>query len=284
MMAAVRCRPLFVAAALLVATAIANPVAAQPRPLPMESVDGVGAGNISLGIGADYTRDYQYPLSGLAGDLSRLALVRIDVGVGAIADVELTGGARDYLQITSMAPAPLSSLLQLTSPTSTSSFDDIIIGAKVRLYRSDDGGPGVAVRFGTRLPNAKHESGLGQNTTDFYSSVLVDQPIASARVAGSVGLGILGDPLRGDRRVNSLLYGLEIRQPIASSVSVVIGADGRSGPDEPGLESRAVSRFGIAWTHGPTRIDLVGTHGLTKIDGDLGGAINLAFAFHAFTP
>jgi hypothetical protein len=284
MMAAVRCRPLFVAAAFLVSAAVASPVTAQPRPLPMESVDGVGAGNISLGIGADYTRDYQYPLSGLAGDLSRLALVRIDVGVGAIADVELTGGARDYLQITSMTPAPLSSLLQLTSPTSTSSFDDIIIGAKVRLYRSDDGGPGVAVRFGTRLPNAKHESGLGQNTTDFYSGLLVDQTIASARVTESVGLGILGDPLRGDRRVNSLLYSLEIRQPIASSVSLVIGADGRSGPDEPGLEPRAVSRFGIAWTHGPTRIDLVGTHGLTKIDGDLGGAINLAFTFHAFTP
>jgi hypothetical protein len=282
MMTAVHRRAIPIATLLF--GAVAATVSAQPRPLTPESVDGVGAGNISLAIGTDYARDYRYPLSGLEGDLSRVGLVRIDVGLGSIADFELSGGARDYLQITSITPAVLSSLLRLTSPTSTSAFDDIIVGAKVRLYRSSDGGPGVAVRFGTRLPNAKHESGLGQDTTDFYGSLLVDQSVASVRVTGTIGLGILGDPLRGNRRVNSLLYGLEIGQPVAQDLRVVLGADGRTGPNEPGLESRAVSRFGIQWTHGPTRIDLDATRGLTIVDGGFGAAVNLAFTFHAFTP
>ena len=56
------------------------------------------------------------------------------------------------------------------------------------------------MRFATRLPNASNESGLGLDTTDFFVSGLFGKTVQSIRFVGNVGLGILADPVRGDRR------------------------------------------------------------------------------------
>src|SRR5579862_8340358 len=139
----------------------ASVVFGQDRPLPNEPLNGVGDGNVAVQIGADYTRDVQYPLSGLDGNLWRIALVQIDVGLSSIADFELSGGLRDRLEITSMTPAVLSGLLRLSNPNSTSAFDDIIVGTHVRVLADADDRPGFGFRIATRLPNSKHPSGLG---------------------------------------------------------------------------------------------------------------------------
>ena len=59
---------------------------------------------------------------------------------------------------------------------------------------------GVALRFSTRLPNAGNESGLGLDTTDFHFGLAIGKTVQSIRVVGNFGFGILGDPVRGDRR------------------------------------------------------------------------------------
>jgi hypothetical protein len=277
-------RRLFVAASVILPVVPPRSASAQPRPLPIATVEGAGAGNVTLETSVDYTRDAFYTLSGLGGDLRRLGLIRIDVGLSSIADFELSGGLRDHLSIKVRVPAALSGLLQLSDPTSTSAFDDIVVATKIRLRAERPEAPGFAVRFGTRLPNAKHSSGLGQDTTDFYSSLIIGQPISRAHIAGNAGFGALGDPLRGDRRVGSFLYGVMIRGPIASRVTLVAGVDGRTGPMEPGLESRAIARAGIEWTRGPVRVELDGTRGLTVPDGHLGAVFTVGYAFHAFTP
>ena len=277
-------RRLFVAASVILPVIHPRSAAAQPRPLPIATVEGAGAGNVALETSVDYTSDVLYTLSGLGGDLWRVGLIRIDVGLSPIADFELSGGLRDHLSIKARVPAPLSGLLQLSDPTSTSAFDDIVVATKIRLRPERPDAPGFAVRFGTRLPNAKHPSGLGQDTTDFYSSLIIGQPIARANITGNAGFGVLGDPLRGDRRVGSFLYGFAIRGPIASRVALVAGVDGRTGPTEPGLESRAIARVGLEWAQGPVRVELDGTRGLTVPDGRLGAAFTVGYAFHAFTP
>jgi hypothetical protein len=263
----------------------ANPVLAQQRPLPIETVEGPGTGNVVLQTSVDYTRAARFTLSGLEGNLWRVALVRIDVGLSSIADFELTGGLRDHLTITSRTPAVLSDLVQLTDPSSTGAFDDIIVGTKIRLLAEQSGTPGVAVRVATRLPNAKHPSGLGQDTTDFYSSLIVGQSISDTHVTGNLGVGILGDPLHGNRHVGSLLYGVALSHKVmADRATLIVGLDGRTGPAEPGLESRAIARVGAQWTHGPARVELDGTLGLTNRDGNLGMALTVGYTFHAFTP
>lgn len=275
---------LLAASTLILTIAPARGAIAQPRPLPTAGVEGAGAGNVTLETTVDYSRDVRYTLSGLEGNLWRFGLIRIDVGLSPIADFELSGGLRDHLAITSRAPAVLSNLLQLSDPSSTGAFDDIIVATRIRLLSERPNAPGLAVRFGTRLPNAKHPSGLGQDTTDFYGSLIVGQTVSQAHVTANVGFGVLGDPLRGDRRVGSFLYGAAFGGPIASHVSLVAGADGRTGPMEPGLESRAVARAGLVFTRGPMRVELDGTRGLTVRDGRFGAALSVGYTFHAFTP
>ena len=260
------------------------PAAGQPRPLATESEDGVGSGNVAVTTGVDFARDARYTLSSLDGDLWRLALIRIDVGLSAIADVEISGGLRDYLTIRSRQPAVLSNVLALTDPSATSAFDDIIIGTRIRVLAERPGRLGLGLRAATRLPNAKHPSGLGQDTTDFYSSLILSGAVSATRITGAVGLGILGDPLRGNRHVHSALYGATLSHDVSSHAAVVAGIDGRTGPPEPGLESRAIARAGIAWTRSPLRVDADGTLGLTTRDGGVGFALNATLTFHAFTP
>src|ERR1700730_1921636 len=86
--------------ALLFLALIPGPLAAQQRPLPTEMPNGVGAGNVAVQLGVDYARDVRFPLSGLEGNLARVGLVRFDVGLSDIADLDLSGGVRDRLMIT----------------------------------------------------------------------------------------------------------------------------------------------------------------------------------------
>ncbi|HEV3061277.1 MAG TPA: hypothetical protein VGY48_23720 [Vicinamibacterales bacterium] len=257
---------------------------AQSRPLPTEAPEGIGAGNVLVGTATDYTRDERFSLSGLSGNLWRVGLMRLVFGISDIADFELTGGLRDHLSITASTPAPLSNLLQLTDPTSTGAFDDIIVATKIRVLAEESSHPAVGFRFGTRLPNAKHPSGLGQNTTDAYGLVTIGQAIGAARFVANAGLGILGDPLQANRHVSSFLYGATITSPRGTDYAIVIGVDGRTGPAEPGLESRSTARAGVMWKRGPARLEVDGTWGLTRLDGNVGVAASAAYVFHAFTP
>jgi len=196
----------------------------------------------------------------------------------------MSAGLRDHLTITSTTPAVLSDQLHLSNPTATDSFDDLVVGTKVRVRDEQAGPPGVAFDVATRLPNAKHGSGLGQDSMDFYARLLVAQPTPVVHVTINVGLGVLGDPLQGNRHVQSVLYGAELSRPLTRQLAVVVGADGRTGPSQPGLEPRAIGRGGVAWTEGAARIEVNGTVGLTSRDGNLGVAVKAIVGLHAFTP
>jgi hypothetical protein len=65
----------------------------------------VGAGKMRLGVGATYSHETFYPLSGLEGDLLQVALLRMEFGISSIADFELSGGLRSALDHQSSARA-----------------------------------------------------------------------------------------------------------------------------------------------------------------------------------
>src|SRR4029077_4668337 len=134
-------------------------------------------------------RDVRFTLSGLQGNLLRVGLIRIDVGLSQLADFTISGGLRDHLNITSKTSAALSTDLRLTDPSSTGAFDDIIVATRIRLSAKQSGNHrGIAVRVATRLPNAKHPSGLGQDTTDFYTTLIIRQDVAAIQLTGNIGL------------------------------------------------------------------------------------------------
>ncbi len=275
-------------AALAVALAIASPASAQQRPLVTEDPEVIGAGLILLEGGFDYGRDVLFPLSGLQGNLLRAPLLGVSVGISSIAELQIDGGLYNRLTVThrGVGPAPLASMLNFTGNT-THDIEDIVVATKIRILPETPQRPAFGVRFATRLPNASNESGLGLDTTDFHAQLLVGKTVRSVRMVGNVGLGILGDPTRGDNQNDVLDYGVSVARAIREGLEVVGELNGRastrSGVPPVGTESRAMMRVGGRLTRGTVRIDAGILLGLTSRDPGFGFTAGATYVFKAFT-
>lgn len=261
---------------------------AQQRPLVTQDPEAIGAGRILFEGGFDYGTDIFYPASGLTGNLLRAPLLGLSFGISSIAEVQVTGGLYNRLSISTREPAPLSSMLTIDPlATSTSDFEDIVIGTKVRLAAETESRPAVGFRFATKLPNASNESGLGLDTTDFYASLLFGKTVRQLRMVGNVGLGILGDPTRGDRQNDVFTYGVSLVRAVTSSVDVVGEINGRAnmraGEPPVGTESRSALRGGFRVTKGAGRFDGGIVIGLTARDPNFGFTAGFTYVFNAFT-
>ncbi|OFW14896.1 MAG: hypothetical protein A3F70_03810 [Acidobacteria bacterium RIFCSPLOWO2_12_FULL_67_14] len=258
---------------------------AQQRPLITEDPETIGAGRILVEAGIDYTRDAEYPVSGLKGHLRRAPLIGLSLGIGDIGEVQVDGGLYNQLTITDRRPAPLDHMLVVPGNT-TWSVEDMVVGTKVRLVSEGMSRPSIALRSATRLPMASNESGLGLDTLDFYSSLLVAKTVQSVRLVGNVGLGILGDPTRGDRQNDVLTYGVSFARAVSQSGEVVGEINGRKdtreGDPPPGTESRSMLRFGGRYTIGAWRADAAVLVGLAAQDPSLGVAAGFTWVFTAF--
>jgi hypothetical protein len=264
----------------------ATRASAQSRPLATEDPEVVGPGQILFEAGLDYGQDIFYPASGLRGNLWRVGTFGFNVGVSSIAEIQLKGGLHDQLSITSLTPAPLSSMLTINGD-STGDFPDAMIGAKVRFSPETATRPAMSVKFMTRLPNEGNESGLGLDTFDFNFNVLVAKTIQTARIAGNVGFGILADPVRGDNQNDVLNYGFSVAKSVQTGVELVAEINGRQSTraNTPpiGTESRSIMRVGARYTQGPVRVDAAFLAGITERDQSWGFTAGVTWVFKAFT-
>jgi hypothetical protein len=260
------------------------PAWAQQRPLVTEDPETVGAGRVLVEAGFDYGRDVTYPVSGLTGNLLRLPLIGVSIGLGSFAELQLDGGFYDRLSITERdAKAPLANLVTATGD-STHAVDDIVVATKIRVVPETATRPGFGIRFATRLPNASNESGLGTDTFDFTSSLLVGKTTGSTRWVGNAGVAIVADPTDGNRQSDLLAYGLSIAQAIHQGVEVVGEVNGRanlSDTKHPGGESRGQFRLGLRYTKGAGRVDAGLIFGLTSRDPGVGFTAGYTYVFNA---
>jgi hypothetical protein len=274
----------FLASAALVLLPLS--ASAQQRPLATEDPETIGSGRILTEAGFDYGTGVSYPASGLEGDLLRLPLIGVSVGVSSIAEIQIDGGFYNRLSITDRNVAPLSDMVTATGDT-TSSVEDWSIGMKVRLVSETARRPAFGFRFATKLPNASNESGLGLDTTDFFASALGAKTVQSIRVVGNVGLGVLGDPTRGDRQNDVLTYGFSLARAFTQAAEVVGEINGRldtrEGAPPPGTESRGQVRVGARYTIGGWRGDVAVLFGVTSRDPGIGLAAGFTYVFNAFT-
>ncbi len=262
--------------------------AAQSRPLVTEDPEVVGTGQMLIEAGIDRQQGVTYPASGLQGNLWRIGTFGFSFGVSPIAEIQLDGGVRDRLLITNrLADAPLAYMLTIGSNTSTSDFEDAVVGAKIRVLSETTGRPAIALKFSTRLPNAQNETGLGLDTTDFTFSALMGKTVQSVRIVGNIGFGILGDPVRGDRQNDVLLYGVSMARAIRDGVEVVAELNGRantrSNTPPVGTESHSVMRVGSRFTRGPVRFDGALLIGVTERDPSWGVTAGFTWVFKAFS-
>jgi hypothetical protein len=106
-------------------------------------------------------------------------------------------------------------------------------------------------------------------------------------VVGNQGIGILGDPSRGDRQNDVLNYGVSVARAVAPGVEVVGELNGRastrSGTPPPGTDSRSLMRVGARFTRGPVRGDGALIIGVTERDPTWGFTGGVTWVFKAFT-
>lgn len=265
---------------------LAAPAAAQQRPLVTEDPETIGSGLVLLEAGIDHQREVVYPVSGLTGNLFKFPTLGVSFGISSIAEIQIDGALYNRLSITDRVDAPLSSMLDFDGDETTS-VDDIVIGTKVRLVSETAGRPSLGFRFATKLPNASNESGLGLDTTDFYASLLVGKTVQSIRVVGNAGLGILGDPTRGDRQNDVLTYGLSLARAVRQGLEVVGEVNGRldvrDGEPPPGTDTRGTMRIGARYTYNTVRIDGGLIIGMTSRDPSFGLTAGLTWVFRGFT-
>jgi len=258
---------------------------AQQRPLVTEDPETIGAGRVLIEGGVDYQREVEYPASGLKGHLRRFPLIGISLGIGSVGEVQIDGGLYNHLSITERRPAALSHMLVVPGD-STWHVEDMVVGTKVRLISEGVSRPAIALRSATKLPMASNESGLGLDTIDFYSSLIVGKTVQSVRLVGNIGLGILGDPTRGDKQNDVLTYGMSFARAISQNGEVVAEINGRKdtrlGDPPPGTESRSMLRFGGRYTAGPVRADAALLFGVTSNDPTVGVAAGFTYVFQAF--
>ena len=267
--------------------AFTRAAAAQQRPLVTEDPETIGAGNVLLEGGFDVQHEVFYPVSGLEGNLLRLPVIGVSFGLSSIAELQLDGGLYNRLNVTHRQPAPLASHLTFTGDQ-TSDVEDIVVATKIRLLSETPGRPAFGLRFATKLPNASNESGLGLDTTDFHAGLLIGKTVESVRIVGNAGLGILGDPTRGDRQGDVLTYGLSVARAIRQGAEIVGDINGRFSPrDEedqpPGSDNRAAMRVGARFTHRTVRIDAGIVLGMTSRDPSFGFTAGVTWVFRGFT-
>jgi len=259
---------------------------AQQRPLVTEDPETIGSGLVLIEGGFDLQKDVFYPASGLEGNLLRIPTLGVSFGVSSIAEVQIDGGIYNGLNVKSRRDAPLSDLLDFDGDH-THDVEDIVIGTKIRLMPESASRPALGLRFATKLPNASNESGLGLDTTDFYFSALLGKTVQSIRMVGNAGLGILADPVEGNRQNDVFTYGFSIARAVKQGVEVVGEINGRlntrSGTPPVGTESRGAMRVGARFTRATVRVDAGLIFGMTSRDPSIGLTAGATWVFKGFT-
>ena len=270
--------------AMIASAAICRPSAAQQRPLATEDPEVIGAGRVLIEGGIDVAHEQHYPVSGLEGNLWRVPMLGLSVGISSIAEVQIDGGLYNHLAITRSTAAPLSNLMNF-SGDQTHDVEDIVIATKIRLLGESPKRPSFGFRFATRLPNASNESGLGLDTTDFYASLLGAKTVQSIRVVGNLGVGILSDPVGGHDQNDVVTYGASLARAVTNRSEVVAELNGRASMRDvpfPGTETRGLLNLGGRYTRGPVRFDAAIFFGLTSLDPTIGFSTGFTYVFHAF--
>jgi len=272
-------------AAVFVLLLFPHAAAAQQRPLLTEDPEPIGAGRILIEGGFDYSADAQFPASGLQGNLLRVPTVGVSIGISSIAEFQIDGGFYNRLAITEREDAPLSHLLKIDGDT-TSDFEDVVVGTKIRFLAESPKHPSFALRFATKLPNATNENGIGLDTMDFFATLLVAKTVQSVRIVGNGGLGMLSDPTSIDEQNDVLMYGASFARALTDRAEFVGEINGRwstrAGGPFPGTESRSILNIGGRYTTGSLRLDGGLFFGLTTLDPTVGFTAGFTYVFTAF--
>ncbi len=251
----------------------------QQRPLKTEDAELLRTGRIRVELGIELLQGQRYSLSGLEGDLTRLGVSAIHVGVGEYAEFQISGVIQDFLTV-SRRSSPV--VPPLFSGDSTSDFGNLILASKLKLTSERKYRPSMAFKFAVELPNANQNSGLGTDETEFYASLLFKKQLWNSQILANVGFAILGSPVYPASQTDPLTYAAAVIIPLNQQFNLVSEIYGRQGPARLGNENQSQVRAGLQIYTGGLRWDIAGIAGLKQYDPDSGIAVGMTYEFQAF--
>jgi hypothetical protein len=267
-------------------------VSAQQRPLLTEDVDIIAPGTIRIEAGIDFMQNAKYPLSGLTGDLTRVGVIGINIGLSPNVEFQIDGTIQNFLSINSMnVPSPIP-LGFAPGTNSTNDTGDFTLSTKIKLRNETRRGPSLGFRFGVELPNSNQSRGIGVNQINAYGVILAGKKFghdARANFFGNLGIGILTAPVQAFTQNDVLLYGFAGIIRLNKQFNLVGEVNGRAstrrGRAPLGTESLSEARLGLQIKASGLRFDFAGIAGLTDFSPRSGVTFGVTYDTPAvFTP
>jgi hypothetical protein len=137
----------------------------QQRPLQTDDAETLQVGRVRASVGAEFLQSQRYTLSGLQGDLLRLGVTAIHVGVGEYAEFQISGVLQDVLSISSRTEPVVPPTI---SGDSTNAFGNLVLGTKLKFVSEKGNRPAIAFKFAVELPNTNQATGLGKQSVDTH--------------------------------------------------------------------------------------------------------------------
>ena len=278
-------------AALAFALSLGLSARAQQRPLLTEDVDVLEPGSLRVEVGIDFMQDAKFPASGLTGDLTRVGVIGLHVGLSPNVEFSIEGVAQNFLSINSRR-AGVIPLEVAPGANSTNDTGDFRLATKIKLRKETRRGPALGFRFGVELPNSNESRGIGVNQTNAFGVILVGKKFGRdgrLNTFGNLGLGIYTAPTQLFTQNDMLLYGLggifRVNQTVNLAAEVQGRANTRGGTAPLGTESLGEFRLGLQVKAAGLRFDAAGIKGLTEFSPRSGVTFGVTYDTPSvFTP
>ena len=267
----------------LAIVAVATFTNAQQRPLITEDVDIIPPGTLRIEAGIDFLQGSKYPVSGLTGDLTRVGVIGVNVGLSPNVEFQIEGVAQNFLSVNSRGASAIP-LTLAPGVNSVNDTGDFTLATKIKLRAESPHGPSLGFRFGVQLPNSNQSRGIGLNQTNAFGSILVGKKFGHDgrfNTFGNLGIAILTAPTTLFTQNDVITYGLAGIFRVNKQFSVAGEVNGRAntrpGDGPLGTESQAEARLGMQIRASGLRFDFAGIKGLTNFTHNSGVTIGVTY-------
>jgi hypothetical protein len=261
---------------------------AQQRPLLTEDVDVIKPGVIRIESGFEFLQNQRFAVSGLRGDLTRIADTRLSFGLASNVEFQIEWTVQNLLSIDRHGPSAIPLRLG-ASAADTNDVGDAKLWMKMKLRNESRRAPSVGFRFGVELPNSNQALGIGTNTTNFFATINAGKRLLDKKLNlfGNIGLGILQAPLDQFTQNDVLLYGLAGIYTVSDRFNVVGEVNGFHSTRKHaplGTEDFSEARLGAQIRALGVRWNAAGVFGLSNNAPRTGLVLGITFDWEAFTP
>jgi hypothetical protein len=258
-------------------------VRAQQRPLITEDVDIIPPGTLRIQGGLDFLQDAKFPVSGLTGDLTRVGVIGVNIGLAPNIEFQIEGVAQNFLSINTRQPGAIP-LSLAAGVNSTNDVGDFTLWTKIKLRNETAHGPSLGFRVGVQLPNSNQAKGLGLNNTNAYGSILVGKKFghdARLNTFGNLGIAIITAPTALFTQNDMLTYGaagiFRVNKQFSLAGEINGRRNTRPGNGPLGTESQSQARLGVQIRATGLRFDLAGIKGIGSFSPRSGVTVGVTY-------